>query len=205
MCNWLQLAKILSKFYRKELKAAEGDAIIISFPLTLGRFLHMNFQTKNIAIMNTSKLKIGVREAKTARPLLSWPNHCTLRASSCSTTNDWNSYYFVKLVRWKNNKNASNMRWLGFELWSEWKSDYQIICLLLSRGSIWQIFLLTDKKRADKKIIYEPKKLMSLVCDINYYLIVSIERAPQRLYSQCYSYRWRHSTLYLPPENIRKL
>ena len=39
MCNWLQLAKIFSKFYRKELKAAEGDAIIISFPLTLGRFL----------------------------------------------------------------------------------------------------------------------------------------------------------------------
>ena len=39
MYNWLQLTKILSKFYRKELKAAEGDAAIISFPLTLGRFL----------------------------------------------------------------------------------------------------------------------------------------------------------------------
>ena len=39
MYNWLQLAKILSKFYRKELKAAEGDATIISYPLTLGRFL----------------------------------------------------------------------------------------------------------------------------------------------------------------------
>ena len=39
MYNWLQLAKILSKFYRKELKTAEGDAITISFPLILGRFL----------------------------------------------------------------------------------------------------------------------------------------------------------------------
>ena len=39
MYNWLQLAKILSKFYRKELKAAEGDATIISLPLNLGRFL----------------------------------------------------------------------------------------------------------------------------------------------------------------------
>ena len=39
MYNWLQLAKILSKFYRKELKTAEGDAITISFPLTLGSFL----------------------------------------------------------------------------------------------------------------------------------------------------------------------
>ena len=28
----------------------------------------MNFQTKNISIMNTRKLKIGVEEAKTARP-----------------------------------------------------------------------------------------------------------------------------------------
>ena len=39
MCNWLQLAKILSKFYRKELKAVEGDATTTSFPLTVGRFL----------------------------------------------------------------------------------------------------------------------------------------------------------------------
>ena len=39
MYNWLKLAKILSKFYRKELKAMEGDVTVISFPLTLGRFL----------------------------------------------------------------------------------------------------------------------------------------------------------------------
>ena len=67
MYNRLQLAKILSKFYRKELKAAEGDATIISLPLTLGRFLAYE-PPDHIAIMNTSKLKIGVEEAKTARP-----------------------------------------------------------------------------------------------------------------------------------------
>ena len=39
MYNWLQLAKILFKFYRKELKAAEGDATTIFIPLTLGRCL----------------------------------------------------------------------------------------------------------------------------------------------------------------------
>ena len=39
MYNWLQLAKILFKFYRKELKAADGDSTMISLPLTLGRFL----------------------------------------------------------------------------------------------------------------------------------------------------------------------
>ena len=39
MYNWLKLAKILSKFYRKELKAMEGDVTVIFFPLTLGRFL----------------------------------------------------------------------------------------------------------------------------------------------------------------------
>ena len=39
MYNWLQLAKILSRLYRKELKAAKGDATIIFFRLTLGRFL----------------------------------------------------------------------------------------------------------------------------------------------------------------------
>ena len=39
MYNWLQQAKILSKFYKKERKAAEGDVTMISLPLTLGRFL----------------------------------------------------------------------------------------------------------------------------------------------------------------------
>ena len=39
MYNWLQLAKILSKFYRKEIKTAERDTTIISFPLAMGRVL----------------------------------------------------------------------------------------------------------------------------------------------------------------------
>ena len=39
MYNWLQQAKILSKFYRNEGKAAEEDATMISLPLTLGSFL----------------------------------------------------------------------------------------------------------------------------------------------------------------------
>ena len=39
MYKWLHLAKILSKFYRRELKAAEGDAAKILLRLTLGRFL----------------------------------------------------------------------------------------------------------------------------------------------------------------------
>ena len=50
MYNWLQLAKILSKFYRKEFKAAEGDATIISFPLTLGRFLEYEHSEKKYSI-----------------------------------------------------------------------------------------------------------------------------------------------------------
>ena len=48
--NWLQLAKILSKFYKKKLKAEEGDATIISFLLALGRFWHVNFQTQKFSI-----------------------------------------------------------------------------------------------------------------------------------------------------------
>ena len=39
MYNWLQLKKILSKFVRKELKAVEEGTTMISFPLSLGRFL----------------------------------------------------------------------------------------------------------------------------------------------------------------------
>ena len=39
MYNWLLQAKILSKFYRKERKAAEGDATMIFLPLPLGMFL----------------------------------------------------------------------------------------------------------------------------------------------------------------------
>ena len=67
MYNTLQLAKILFKFYRKELKAAEGDATITSLPFALSRFLAYE-PPDHITIMNTSKLKIGVGEAKTARP-----------------------------------------------------------------------------------------------------------------------------------------
>ena len=48
MCNWLQQAKILSKFYRKEREAAEGDATMISLPLTLGRFLTYEFPDQKI-------------------------------------------------------------------------------------------------------------------------------------------------------------
>ena len=43
MYNWLQQAKVLSKFYTKEREAAEGDATMISLPLTLGRFLTYEF------------------------------------------------------------------------------------------------------------------------------------------------------------------
>ena len=39
MYNWLEQAKILSKFYRNEHKAAEGDTTMISLLLTFGRFL----------------------------------------------------------------------------------------------------------------------------------------------------------------------
>ena len=39
MYKWLQQAKILSKFYRKEREAAEGNATTTSLPLTLERFL----------------------------------------------------------------------------------------------------------------------------------------------------------------------
>ena len=39
------------------------------------------------------------------------------------------------------------------------------------------------------------EKLMSLVYNINYHLIVPIDRAPQRLNSQRYSHRWPNSGL----------
>ena len=48
MYNWIQQAKILSQFYRNERKAAEGDATMISFPLTLDRFLAYELADQNI-------------------------------------------------------------------------------------------------------------------------------------------------------------
>ena len=128
--------------------------------------------------------------------MLSWPNHCTLWASSYWTTNNWNSYYFVKLVRWKNNdnnnSNTSNMRWLDFELsskWTIWLS--QSLSSFLSRLHIAN-FSSDWQKRADNKIYIQTEILISLVYNINYYLIVLIARAAQRLYSQRFSYRWRN-------------
>ena len=79
---------------------------------------------------------------------------------------------------------------------------------IYQRSSKWKIWLLENlssfpswlhlanfcsewQKKADKKYIYELKKLISLVYKKNYNLIVPIDRAPQRLYLQCYSYRCR--------------
>ena len=39
MYNWLQQAKILSKFNRNECKAAERHGTMISLPMDLGRFM----------------------------------------------------------------------------------------------------------------------------------------------------------------------
>ena len=39
----------------------------------------------------------------------------------------------------------------------------------------------------------QTEKLISLVCNINHHLIVLTDWAPQRLYSQRYSYSWRNS------------
>ena len=39
MYNWLPQAEILSKLYKKEREAAEGDVSMIALPLTLGRLL----------------------------------------------------------------------------------------------------------------------------------------------------------------------
>ena len=58
-------------------------------------------------------------------------------------------------------------------------------------------FFWLTKKGGQRNIIYELKKLISLVYDVNYYLIISIDREPQRLYSQCYSYRWHNSNHYM--------
>ena len=47
--NWLQLAKILSKFYRKELRAAEKDATM-SFQWLWAGYWYMHYQTKKYDI-----------------------------------------------------------------------------------------------------------------------------------------------------------
>ena len=135
--------------------------------------------------------------------MLSWPNHCTFWASSCWTANDWNSYYFVKLVRSKNNNknpSASNIRFLYFEFsqkWKIWLSEN------LSFSLSWMhlmIFSPDWQKKGGQKDIYELKKL--LIYNKNYYLIVPIDRPPQRLYSQRCSYGCRNTHL---PEFVTSL
>ena len=140
--------------------------------------------------------------------MLSWPNHCTLWASSCWRTNDWNSYYFVKLVRWKNNNNnnnpnASNVRWLDFEISAKWQiwlsenlSSFLSRLHLTNFSSDWQ-------KKGGQKIYIRTEKLISLVYNINYYLIVPIDRALQRLYLLFYSYNWHNNWCKL--DHIRKV
>ena len=54
-----------------------------------------------------------------------------------------------------------------------------------------KFFLWLRRKEVDKKYIYKLKKLISLVYNINFYLIVPIDRTPQGLYSQRSSYKWR--------------
>ena len=53
-----------------------------------------------------------------------------------------------------------------------------------------EFFFWLAKKGPTKKYIYKLKKIISLVYNINYHLIVLVDRAPQRLYLQYYTYRW---------------
>ena len=57
--------------------------------------------------MNANKLKVGVEEAKTARPCC----YCLNIVHFEQGLHERQTFYFVKLVQWKNNKNpnASNM------------------------------------------------------------------------------------------------
>ena len=128
--------------------------------------------------------------------MLSWPNHWTHWASLCWTTSGWNSYYFVKLVRRKNNNNspnASTMHKLDVKKLIKMK-NLTIRQLAFSPVAAFdEFFFWLTKKRADKKYKYKLKKLISLVYNINYYSIVQLHRAPQCLYSQHCSYRWNNT------------
>ena len=90
------------------------------------------------------------------------------------------------------------MCWLGLGLSSKWKiwplenySSFLSRLHLTNFSSDWQ------KKGGQKKVYIRTEKLISLVYNINYHLVVPIDRAPQRLYSQRYGYRWRRN-IYIP-------
>ena len=51
--------------------------------------------------MNTNKLKIGVKEAKTVKPCSRGLIFAHFEQALVERQKKWSSYYFVKLVRWK--------------------------------------------------------------------------------------------------------
>ena len=112
--------------------------------------------------------------------------NCAVAASSLHTlsklllTNKWTSP--VKPIRRKNNNpNASNMRWLDIELSSKWK--IRLSENLFSFSCVDEFLLWMPKKRTDKKYLYPNCKINSLVCNINYDLIVPIYSATTSIFA----------------------
>lgn len=80
VCNQLQLAKIMSRYYRKKLRAAETGTINVFFPSTLVRLLSYKLPYRRCCINECDQAQIGIGETKTLRlyckSLLNckWPN-----------------------------------------------------------------------------------------------------------------------------------
>ena len=77
-------------------------------------------------------------------------------------------------------------------LWIFIKMKIRELALLSLMAAFDVFFFWLTKKVRTKRYIYELKKLISPVHNINYYLMVPIDIALQRLYSQRYSYWWRN-------------
>ena len=95
--------------------------------------------------------------------MLSWPCHCRLWAV---TTYGQNSYYFIKLLLWKNNynPNASNMHRLS-QKWKIWLlenlSSFSCDCISLVTHQcfFWNIYFFSSSCPTNEQVRLSPHAL----------------------------------------------
>ena len=88
MCNWLQLGKIFSQFYRYELKAVKEDAAVMSFTFTLSRFLTCKLPDQKYITNEHKQAQSWCWKSQNSKVVLPWSHHCILSASSGWSKND---------------------------------------------------------------------------------------------------------------------
>ena len=121
----------------------------MSFQFTLGRFLAHEFPDQ----------KVGISRSQNSETAAVASSLHTLIKFLLSNKLMKFSYYYAKLVWWKNNTKASNVLSRFCTLIKMKNFLCCWICLLFSHGCIWQFSLLTEQRKGCQKKFMQTAKI----------------------------------------------